>query len=69
MTRYELIARCGLLLVWLIIYLIVLNCCFELISASDTLLNIAGALGLVVLVILSVLTRCLTIFIKEKKDD
>lgn len=63
MTKY------GLMFIWLIIFIIWLNFCFELISAPDTLLNIAGALGLAALVMLSVLTKCLTIFIKEKKDD
>lgn len=63
MTKY------GLMFIWLLIFIIWLNFCFELISAPDTLLNIAGALGLAVLVMLSVLTKCLTIFIKEKKDD
>lgn len=62
-------SKYGLMFVWLIIFIIWLNCCLELISAPDTLLNIAGALGLTALVMLSVLTKCLTIFIKEKKDD
>lgn len=60
-------AKYGLIFVWLIVFIIWLNCCLELISAPDTLLNIAGAFGLAVLVMLSVLTKCLTIFIK--KDD
>lgn len=60
-------AKYGLIFVWLIVFIIWLNCCLELISAPDTLLNIAGAFGLVALVMLSVLTKCLTIFIK--KDD
>lgn len=63
MTKY------GLMFVWLIIFIMWLNCCLELISAPDTLLNIAGVVGLAVLAGLSVLTECLTIFIKEKKDD
>lgn len=62
-------SKYGLMFVWLIIFIIWLNCCLELISAPDTLLNIAGVLGLAALVMLSVLTKCLTIFIKEKKDD
>lgn len=57
----------GLVFIWLVVFIIWLNCCLELISAPDTLLNIAGAFGLAALVMLSVLTRCLTIFIK--KDD
>lgn len=61
MTKY------GLVFIWLVVFIIWLNCCLELISAPDTLLNIAGAFGLATLVMLSVLTRCLTIFIK--KDD
>lgn len=60
-------AKYGLIFVWLIVFIIWLNCCLELISAPDTLLNIAGAFGLAALVMLSVLTKCLTIFIK--KDD
>ena len=60
-------AEYGLIFVWLIVFIIWLNCCLELISAPDTLLNIAGAFGLAALVMLSVLTKCLTIFIK--KDD
>ena len=62
-------SKYGLMFVWLIIFIIWLNCCLELISAPDTLLNIAGVLGLAALVMLSVLTKCLTIFIKEKKND
>lgn len=60
-------AKYGLVFIWLVVFIIWLNCCLELISAPDTLLNIAGAFGLAALVMLSVLTRCLTIFIK--KDD
>lgn len=60
-------AKYGLIFVWLIASIIWLNCCLELISAPDTLLNVAGAFGLAALVMLSVLTKCLTIFIK--KDD
>lgn len=60
-------AKYGLIFVWLITFIIWFNCCLELISAPDTLLNVAGAFGLAALVLLSVLTKCLTIFIK--KDD
>jgi hypothetical protein len=63
MTKY------GLIFIWLILFIMGLNCCLDFISAPDTLLNIAGALGLVALVMLSVLTKCLTVSIKEKKDD
>lgn len=63
MTKY------GLMFIWLILFIIMLNWCLEYISAPDTLLNIAGAIGLAVSVALSVLTKCLTVFIKEKKDD
>lgn len=60
-------AKYGLVFIWLIAFIILLNCCLELISAPDTFLNVAGVFGLAELVLLSVLTKCLTIFIK--KDD
>lgn len=57
------------LVVGVILFIIAINGCLALISAPDTLFNILGALGILVVIALSVVTRCLTVFIKRKEDD
>lgn len=59
----------GLMFIWLVLFIIGLNKSLELISAPDTISNINGVLCLVTIILLSISTKCLTVFIKEKKDD
>lgn len=61
-------AKYSLIFVCLIIFILWLNCCLELITAPDTLLNIAGVLGLAALPLLGVM-KYLGTFIKKKKND
>lgn len=62
-------AKYSLMLVCLIIFILWLNRCLELITAPDTLLNIAGVLGLAALPLLGVMVKYLATFIKKKEDD
>lgn len=52
-----------------IVFVALLNVCLELITAPNTLLNIAGVLGLTALPLLSVMIEYLVTFIKKKKND
>lgn len=58
-------AKYSLMLVYLIIFILWLNCCLELITAPDTLLNIAGVLGLAALSLLGVMVKYLVTLIKK----
>lgn len=55
------------MLVCLIIFILWLNCCLELITAPDTLLNIAGVLGFAALPLLGVMVKYLGAFIKKEE--
>lgn len=57
----------SLMLVCLIIFILWLNCCLELITAPDTLLNIAGVLGFAALPLLGVMVKYLGAFIKKEE--
>lgn len=57
------------LIAWLIVFIIAINGCFVLVSAPDTLLNILGALGIVVTTALGIAVMYLVVTDKIKKDD
>lgn len=61
-----------LIAIWVIATFIIIDFSFMLVSLSDTILNIVGALTLCIWVVLSYYTRCLTkilTLIKTKKDE
>lgn len=57
---------------WVILTILIADLSFMLVSLSDTILNIVGALTLCIWAVLSYYTRCLTkilTLIKTKKDE
>ena len=54
-------------IIWFIVSMVVISVAFELISLSDSLLNVAGIAICLVLLYVSVETKCFT-NIKLKKD-
>ena len=61
-------AKYSLIFVCLIIFILWLNCCLELITAPDTLLNIAGVLGFAALPLLSMMVKYM-VTLKKRKND
>lgn len=56
--------------IWIILFVFMLDLCLSLISASNTIENILGFLGIVITIVISHKTKCLTIFkIKTKKHE
>jgi len=55
-------------LIWIILTMLVVNSTFELVSMSNTFLNIVGLVFLIGYGCISYKTKCLT-FIKTKKQD
>lgn len=55
-----------LIAVWAIVFVALLNVCFELITCPDTICNIAGVLGVVLTFAISAVAVYLLIIEKEK---
>lgn len=56
--------------IWIILFVFMLDLCLSLISASNTIENILGFLGVVITIVVSYKTKCLTIFkVKIKKHE
>jgi succinate-acetate transporter protein len=56
--------------IWIILFVFMLDLCLSLISASNTIENILGFYGVVITIVVSYKTKCLTIFkIKTKKHE
>lgn len=53
---------------WLLITLIVTDACFEAVNKANTIENIMGVLGIILWILLSIATDCLT-FKNNKKDE
>ena len=53
---------------WLLITLIVTDACLEAVNKANTIENIMGVLGIILWVLLSIATNCLT-FKNNKKDE
>ena len=56
------------LVVWVILFIILLNVGFSMITMPDTIGNVIGFFIVIAIVVITIKTRCLTI-IKFKKND
>lgn len=56
------------LIIWLVLFVAVINSCLDMVSSANTIENIVGVLGTVAIPVLSYKTKCLTA-IKIKKHE
>jgi hypothetical protein len=54
---------------WAILFVHIINICFSMISAASTIENILGTLGIAIIIIVSYETKCLTKFLKFRKNE
>lgn len=52
---------------WVLMTFLVIDACFEAVNKANTIVNIMGTLGIVLWILISVATNCLTF--KNKKDN
>ena len=56
------------LIIWLVLFVAVMNFCLDMVSSANTIENLVGVLGIAAILALSHKTKCLTA-IKIKKHE
>lgn len=56
------------LIIWLVLFVAVMNFCLDMVSSANTIENLVGVLGIAAILVLSHKTKCLTA-IKIKKHE
>ena len=56
------------LIIWLVLFVAVVNFCLDMVSSANTIENLVGVLGIAAILVLSHKTKCLTA-IKIKKHE
>lgn len=56
------------LIIWLVLFVAVMNFCLDMVSSANTVENLVGVLGIAAILVLSHKTKCLTA-IKIKKHE
>lgn len=56
------------LIIWLVLFVAVINFCLDMVSSANTIKNLVGVFGIAAILVLSHKTKCLTT-IKIKKHE
>lgn len=56
------------LIIWLVLFVAVMNFCLDMVSSANTIENLIGMFGIAAILVLSHKTKCLTA-IKIKKNE
>lgn len=56
------------LIIWLVLFVAVMNFCLDMVSSANTIENLVGVFGITAILVLSYKTKCLTA-IKIKKHE